>query len=133
MCRDHRGATHRHYRVADDRAAGYHGDPSISVVRGAHVPGVDVLVDDVPRLQHVPDSDVHPVRVQDPQDPGGLQRGQIYRLHHVLHVYRLASLCAHLLWYQQRLQGLCHLPFASSRVHIHIRIYRRASRRVFLC
>lgn len=73
MCRDHRSATDRHYRVADDRTAGYHGDPSVSAVRGAYMPRVHVLIDDVSRLQHVPHSNVHPVRVQDAQDTGGLQ------------------------------------------------------------
>jgi len=64
------------------------------------VPRIHVLADDVPRVQHVPDPDVHSVRIQDAQDPGGLQRGQVHRFHHVLHVYRLASLRAHLLRHQ---------------------------------
>lgn len=104
--RDYCSPTHRHYRVADDRTTGHHRDPSVSPVCGADMPRVYVLADDVPRLQHVPDLDVYLVRVQDAQNPGGLQRGQVHRLHHVFDVHRLAGLRAHLLRHQQRLQGL---------------------------
>jgi len=92
--------------MADDRAAGYHGDPSVSAIRGAYMSRVHVFADDVSRLQHVPDSDVHFVRVQNPQDSRRLQRSQVHRLHHVLYVHRLAGLRAYLLRHQQRLQGL---------------------------
>lgn len=121
--------------MADDRAARHDGDPSVSTIRGANVPRVHVLLDDVPGLQHVPDSDVHSVRVQDTQDPGGLQRGQIHRLHYVLDVHRLAGFRAHLLRHQQRLQGLCDgiARRCANANHILTRPTRRASRRVFLC
>jgi len=65
------------------------------------VPRIHVLADDVPCVQHASDPDVHPVCIQDAQDPGGLQRSQVHRLHHVLHVHRLAGLRAHLLRHQQ--------------------------------
>lgn len=106
LCRDNRSPAHRHYRVADNRAARYHRDSPISAVRGADVPRLHVLPDDVSGLQHVPDTDVHPICIQDPQDPGGFQRGQIHWLHHVFHVHRLARLRADLFRHQQRLQGL---------------------------
>jgi len=61
--RNHRGPTRRYYCMADDRAARHDGDPSVSAIRSADVPRVHVLADDVSGLQHVPDSDVHPVRV----------------------------------------------------------------------
>lgn len=82
--------------MADNRAARHHGDPSLSTVRSAHVSRVHVLADDVSRLQHVSNPDVHPVRVQDAQNPRRLQRGQVHRLHHVLYMHRLARFCTHL-------------------------------------
>jgi len=84
------------------------------------VPRIHVLIDDVPRVQHVPDPDVHSICIQDTQDPGGLQRGQVYWLHHVFHVHRLAGLRTHLLRHQQRLQGLFVSGVANcGRVHSH--------------
>lgn len=92
--------------MAHYRTTGHHGNSSLSVISGTYVPRIDILADDVPRVQYVPNTHVYSVRVQDTKDTGELQRSEVHWFYNVLDLHRMVSIRADLFRLEQRLQGL---------------------------
>ena len=66
---------------------------------------VHLLPDPIPGLQHDPHHPLHRLRRQNKENPVKLQRGQVHRLHDVLHLHCLAGLHPYFLWHKPRLHG----------------------------
>ena len=99
------------YILADNRTTGHKGDPPLPSNGSTDLQGINFFTHDVSRLQHVSHPHVHSLCLQNPENPGKLQRGQIHRIHYVLNLYRLAGFRPDLFRNQQRLQGLFIFTF----------------------
>lgn len=74
--------------------------------------GISVFPDGVCLIRNMIFS--HQVCLQDQEVPRELQRGQVYWIHHVHHLYNLAGLSSHLLCYIKRLQGILNAHTGSN-------------------
>ena len=82
----------------------------------------------VVNVQYGAHPSLYHLRFQDEEDPGEFQRDQVYRVYHVLHVYRLAGVRPHLLRNRQRrFQGMTPIPiYYHKRTAIAVGSNRRA-------